>query len=71
VTNVRLQPVDRQDGPASLLELLSQEGLIGESKRYQLLVAIEEVSHRPFADGDATLQELAVDLGNAAMVSVT
>jgi hypothetical protein len=51
-------------------ELLLQGSPIGEPERHQLLLAIEEVGHRPLGDGKPTPQQLAVDLGDAAMVSV-
>jgi hypothetical protein len=71
MTNIRLQPVDRQDDPTLLRELLLQGSPIGEPERHQLLVTIEEVGHRALRDIDAPTRKLAVDLWDATMVGVT
>jgi hypothetical protein len=69
VTYVGLQPVDGQDGQATLLlEPLPQGNPIREPECHQLLVAIEEVGHRALRDGDASLRKLAVDLRDAAVL---
>jgi hypothetical protein len=70
VAHIRLQPVEGQDHSTLLPQLLLQASAIREAQAHQFFVTLQQVGHRPLADGDAAPRKLVVDLGDAAMVNV-
>jgi len=65
-----LKAVEGQDHSTLSSQLLLQASAIREAQAHQFFVTLQQIGHRPFADGDATSAQFAVDLGDAAMVSV-
>ncbi len=68
MAHIRLEPIQRQDDLLLLRQPLLEAGLIAEREGDQLLIAVEQVGDAALSDGDATSQQVLVDLWHGAVV---
>ncbi len=66
----RLQTIKRQDDVTLLREAVFQAGLVSQTQRKQLFVALQQIGDGARSDGDVQVLERLVDFGDAAMLTV-
>ena len=67
---VGLQPINSEDDVALHSKALLEAGLVGQVQGHQFFVAGQQIRDSTRGDGDPTLVEVAMDLGDAAMVAI-
>ena len=70
MVSVGLETIQSQDDVTLLFEELLETGLIGKAQREQFFVALQKVGDGALGNGNATLLQRTVDLGNGAMLAV-
>ena len=70
VADIRLQAVDRQDDAALRAQQRTESLGIGRGQGPQLVVAVQQVGDGAFGQDEPAVSELAVDLGDAAVLGM-
>lgn len=70
VSDIGLQPVQREDGLILLAQALREAALVGQPQRHQLLVAGEQIRHAARGDRQPTGHQRPVDLRDATVLGV-